>query len=217
MSQSVVLSSARGFHIEEASFVILRLSSANLFTNVFLNIDNKAYLPNMRNTMPAKAPPNPAVVTEQLAALGARIRAQRKALRVSATALAEAAGMSRVSVHRIEQGEPSVTMGAYLNVLAALGMTFSAAVVADEASEMAADDKAGWLPARVRLADYPALKQLAWQVQGVDELTPREALGIYERNWRHLDEAALLPRERNLIDALRLAFGGVDTPGAGDV
>jgi len=217
VSQSVVLSSARGFHIEEASFVILRLSSANHFINVFLNIDNKAYLPNMRNTMPAKAPETPSVVTEQLAALGARIRAQRKALRVSATALAEAAGMSRVSVHRIEQGEPSVTMGAYLNVLAALGMTFSAAVVADEASEMAADDKAGWLPARVRLADYPALKQLAWQVQGVDELTPREALGIYERNWRHLDEAALLPRERNLVDALRLAFGGSDTPGAGDV
>ena len=167
--------------------------------------------------MPAKAPPNPSVVTEQLAALGTRIRAQRKALRVSATALAEAAGMSRVSVHRIEQGEPSVTMGAYLNVLAALGMTFSATVVGDEAPENKADDRAGWLPARVRLADFPALKQLAWQVQGTDELTPREALGIYERNWRHVDEAALLPRERNLIDALRLAFGGAETPGAGDV
>ena len=167
--------------------------------------------------MPAKAPSNPTIVTEQLIVLGARIRAQRKALRVSATALAEASGMSRVSVHRIEQGEPSVTMGAYLNVLAALGMTFSAMVVADEPSENAADNKAGWLPARVRLADYPALKQLAWQVQGTNELTPREALGIYERNWRHLDEAALLTHERNLIDALQLALGGPDTPGAGDV
>ena len=166
--------------------------------------------------MPAKAPPNPSAVTEQLAALGTRIRAQRKALRVSATALAEAAGMSRVSVHRIEQGEPSVTMGAYLNVLAALGMTFSAMVVGDEASENRADDRAGWLPARVRLADFPALKQLAWQIQGTDALTPREALGIYERNWRHVDETALLPHERNLIDALRLAFGGAETPGAGD-
>lgn len=74
--------------------------------------------------MPAKAPPNPSVVVEQLAALGARIRARRKSLRVSATALAEAAGMSRVTVHRIEQGEPSVTIGACLNVLAALGMAF---------------------------------------------------------------------------------------------
>jgi transcriptional regulator with XRE-family HTH domain len=89
----------------------------------------------MKNTMPAKAPPNPSVVAEQLVALGARIRAQRKALRVSGTALAEAAGMSRVSVHRIEQGEPSVTMGAYLNVLAALGMTFSATAMGEEPSE----------------------------------------------------------------------------------
>lgn len=171
----------------------------------------------MGNIMPAKSPENPAVVTEQLAALGARIRAQRKALRVSATALAEASGMSRVSVHRIEQGEPSVTMGAYLNVLAALGMSFAATVAADALAESTADDRAGWLPARVRLADYPQLKLLAWQVQGTNELTPREALGIYERNWRHLDEAALLPRERYLIDALRLAFGGADSPGAGDV
>lgn len=167
--------------------------------------------------MPAKAPTPPSAVVEQLVALGRLIRARRKALKVSATTLAEAAGMSRVSVHRIEQGVPSVTMGAYLNVLVALGMGFSAAAVADEPPANRADDKAGWLPARVCLADFPALKQLAWQVQGTAELTPREALGIYERNWRHLDETALLPRERNLIDALRLVFAGADTPGAADV
>lgn len=166
--------------------------------------------------MPATAPLSPTLVTEQLAMLGAHIRARRKALRVSATALAEAAGMSRVSVHRIEQGEPSVTMGAYMNVLAALGMSFSAEA-ADKPAANVDDDKAGWLPARITLADYPQLKQLAWQVQGVDELTPREALGIYERNWRHLDEAALLPRERSLIDALRLALGNVRTTGSDDV
>ena len=116
--------------------------------------------------MPAKSPAISSAVTEQLAALGARIRTHRKDFRVSATALAlaEAAGMSRVSVHSIEQGEPSVTMGAYLNVLTALGMTFSATVMGDEPSENTADDKACWLPARVRLADYPQLKQLAWQV-----------------------------------------------------
>lgn len=167
--------------------------------------------------MPATNPEVSPAIAEQLAALGVRIRAQRKALGVSATALAEAAGMSRVTVHRIEKGEPSVTMGAYLNVLVALGMTFSAALDSAAAAQVPADDKAGWLPARVRLADYPALRQLAWQVQGTDALTPREALGIYERNWRHLDEATLLPHERNLIDALRLALGGMDTPGTGDV
>jgi len=168
--------------------------------------------------MPSKTPPSLPAVSEQLAALGARIRARRKALKVSATALAEAAGMSRVSVHRIERGEPSVTMGAYLNVLAALGMSLAATNEDNnKPADKGADDMAGWLPARVRLADYPQLKQLAWQVQGVDELTPREALGIYERNARHLDDAALLPRERNLIAALRQAFGEADAPGAGGV
>lgn len=32
--------------------------------------------------------------------------------------------MSRVTLHRIERGEPSVTMGAYLNALAVLGLDF---------------------------------------------------------------------------------------------
>ena len=182
----------------------------------YLIIDTKDILSNMRITVPAKAPNSPAAVTEELAVLGALVRARRKALKVSATALAEAAGMSRVSVHRIEQGEPSVTMGAYLNALSALGMRLSA-TTGDEPEHSPTEDKAGWLPARVCLADYPALRQLAWQVQGADELSPREALDIYERNWRHLDETALLPRERNLIAALRLALTGVATPGADDV
>ena len=182
----------------------------------YLIIDTKDILSNMRITVPAKAPNSPAAVTEELAVLGALVRARRKALKVSATALAEAAGMSRVSVHRIEQGEPSVTMGAYLNALSALGMRLSA-TTGDEPEPRPTEDNAGWLPARVRLADYPALRQLAWQVQGADELSPREALDIYERNWRHLDETALLPRERNLIAALQLALTGVATPGAGDV
>lgn len=167
--------------------------------------------------MPAKSPPLASPVADQLATLGARIRAHRKALRVSATALAEAAGMSRVSVHRIEQGEPSVTMGAYLNVLAALGMTFSATETAAASEQNAVDERAGWLPVRIRLADYPQLKQLAWQLQGTDELTPREAQGIYQRNWRHLDEAELAQHERNLIDALRQVFGSDDVSGSGDV
>lgn len=167
--------------------------------------------------MPAKSPPVPSLVAEQLAVLGARIRQQRKTLRVSATTLAEAAGMSRVSVHRIEQGEPSVTMGAYLNVLAALGMTFSASDAGAAAQPDTAEDRAGWLPLRIRLADYPQLKQLAWQVQGTDELTPREALGIYQRNWRYVDEGVLSPDERGLIDALRQVFGSAGGSEVGDV
>lgn len=68
--------------------------------------------------MPAPPPPLPDAVADRLALLGEKIRAQRKALKVNATATAQAAGMSRVTLHRIERGEPSVTMGGYLNALA---------------------------------------------------------------------------------------------------
>ena len=39
------------------------------------------------------------------------------------------------------------------------------------------------------------------------ELTPREALDIYERNWRHVDAKKLSAHERELVEALRLALG----------
>lgn len=67
-------------------------------------------------------------------------------------------------------------------------------------------DRPNWLPARLRVDDYPRLRELAWQVPAGAELTPREALDIYERNARHLDPAGLTTEERDLVDALRLAF-----------
>lgn len=158
--------------------------------------------------MPASSPVVSTAVTEGLARLGQQIRARRKALRVNATAAAEAAGMSRVTLHRIENGEPSVTMGAYLNAMAVLGLTFGILGPPNPPADTVAEGGGeGWIPARIRLTDYPQLKQLAWQVHGTDTLTPLEALGIYERNARHLDIQALEPRERHLIEALRLALG----------
>jgi hypothetical protein len=44
-------------------------------------------------------------------------------------------------------------------------------------------------------------------VHGTDELTPTEALGIYERNWRHLDESLLTQHEKELIEALNAGLG----------
>ena len=121
---------------------------------------------------------------------------------MSAVSAAEAAGISRVTLHRVEKGEPSVTMGAYAAVFAVLGLRISA--LSEDAPQPDVPlGRAGWIPARVRIADYPRLKELAWQVHGVDELRPREALDIYERNVRHWDMDALLPKERELIEALR--------------
>lgn len=163
--------------------------------------------------MPAHAPVISKNTAEKLITLGQHIRARRKALRISATATAEAAGISRVTLHRIEHGEPSVTIGAYLNAMAALDLEFGIIRPKGGTNETADSDRQGWIPARIRIADYPQLQRLAWQVQGTDVLTPREALNIYERNWRHMDVQALEPRERQLIEALRLALG----EGGGDV
>jgi len=150
--------------------------------------------------MPAKAPLVSPQVATQLEALGARIRAQRKQQKVSATDAAEAAGMSRVTLHRVERGEPSVTMGAYLSAMSAVGLSL-------EVREPEAAFKTA-LPAVVRLDDYPTLKQLAWQLPGVEELSPAQALDLYERNWRHLDRESLTPNERRLIQTLVDELGG---------
>lgn len=157
--------------------------------------------------MPAKPPETSKAIAEKLVELGKQIRAHRKSLRVSAIAAAESSGMSRVTLHRIERGEPSVTMGAYLNAMTALGMDLRINKRSASNSNEENQDKPGWIPVRIDLENYPQLMQLAWQVKGTRELKPAEALGIYERNWRHVDISALEPQERNLIDALRLVFG----------
>ncbi|MDP2065076.1 MAG: helix-turn-helix domain-containing protein [Burkholderiaceae bacterium] len=156
--------------------------------------------------MPTAPPLLPENAAAQLQALGGQIRAQRKALRISATAAAEAAGLSRVTLHRIEKGEPAVTIGAWVHAMAALGLHLGVQRPAEAPPAAAGADHKGWIPARIALADYPQLRALAWQVHGTDTLTPAEALGIYERNARHLDAQALEPAERDLIDALHLAL-----------
>ena len=156
--------------------------------------------------MPSKISNTADAATQALAAIGLQIRAQRKALKINATVAAEASGISRVTLYRIEHGEPSVTIGAYLNALAALGLDLRVIVPKDVAAK-STEHPPLWIPARVRLADYPQLKQLAWQVHGTEELTPAEALSMYERNARHMDMQALEPAERTLIDALRVALG----------
>lgn len=154
--------------------------------------------------MPAKTPPIDVATAHRLERLGRRIRAHRKRLKVSAATAAEAAGMSRMTLQRIESGEPSVTIGAYLNALAALGLEFD---VTDPAREPPAGGDAKPLPASIRLADYPELERLAWQLQAA-EVTPAEALDLYERNWRHVDAERMGPQERALVDALARTFRG---------
>jgi DNA-binding XRE family transcriptional regulator len=155
--------------------------------------------------MPKQSPPITEDTVAKLQSLGVHLAARRKALRASSTVAAEAAGISRVTLHRIEKGEPSVTMGAWSNAIAALGMQLQ--LQTEEAIKPAQADRTGWWPVRVKLADYPQLKALAWQVQGTDYLTPVEAFDIYERNARHLDLPNLTDQEQALWSALQQAFG----------
>lgn len=153
--------------------------------------------------MPSPAPPLPDRLKADLAALGSRIRQHRKALGVSAVATAEAAGISRVTLHRVERGEPSVAMGAYLGAIAALGLRLT---LVD--TRVRQREESQPLPPTVQLDDYPELRRLAWQLRGATELTPEEALDLYERNWRHVDQRAMTERERVLVRTLVSRLGG---------
>ena len=151
--------------------------------------------------MPATTPPVAPADQQRLAHLGERLRTARKRQRVTAVAAAQAAGISRVTLHRIERGEPTVAVGAWVAAASALGLAFGLldANAAVQASK---------LPEKIRLRDYPQLKKLAWQLHGVDEISPSEALQLYERNWRHVDRAALSEDEAALIDMLSREIGG---------
>ena len=153
--------------------------------------------------MPAQAPPLGEPLLTALQALGARLRAQREQLGISAVAAAESAAMSRWTWSRVEAGEPSVTMGAYLSAAKALGLDFE---LRDPHEKLQAPvDTPIDL---VQIKRYPELQRLAWQQPGVTELTAQEALALYERNWRHIDRQAMEPQERELVDALVKKVGG---------
>ncbi|MBE7942366.1 MULTISPECIES: helix-turn-helix domain-containing protein [Ramlibacter] len=137
---------------------------------------------------------------DRLVRMGARLKAERKRQKVSAVAAAEAAGISRVTLHRIESGEGTVGMAAWLAAVEAAGLTLD---IVDPSPVQAPQ-----APPRVRIKEYPQLSRLAWQLHGVEELPAREALSLYERNWRHLDPDKLTAKEQELIEALSRELGG---------
>lgn len=145
----------------------------------------------MRN-MPAPSPYTSPEQQADIERLGARLRERRKALGVTAVACAEAAGVSRVTLHRIEAGNPSVTIGAYVNVAAALGLHLVVPILDVPAAE----------PSTITVGEYPGLRTLAWQTDAGTTITETEALNLYERGWRHLNQDALTEDEKAFIQHL---------------
>lgn len=155
--------------------------------------------------MPAKSPSISKKLEKYLQVLGQRLRDRRKELGVSAVTTAEAAELSRITLYRIERGEASVAMGAYLSVIAALGLELD--LKDPHFKKNPQEDIKKIFPKKIRIADYKQLKRLAWQLKGTQALSPREALDIYERNWRHVDVSSMDSREKKLLNTLLAAFG----------
>ena len=124
-------------------------------------------------------------------------------------ATAAAAGVSRVTLHRIETGAASVSLGALMNVLEALDLSLGQLEGPEDGGA-----EAGAAPQAetIVLAAYPLLRQLAWHVQGTDTLSAAEATALYARQRRRLDLEPLQPHERQLISTLQQPAATNDVP-----
>jgi transcriptional regulator with XRE-family HTH domain len=80
--------------------------------------------------MPASSRLPSAFERQLLIQLGERLRHTRQEQGLTTTALAERAGVSRMTLNAVEAGEPAPTMGTYLRVLSALGHAGDLALVA---------------------------------------------------------------------------------------
>lgn len=151
---------------------------------------------------------NNSFLTQQLD-LGSRIAAQRKVLGVRAQSAARSAGISRVTLHRIEKGETSVSLGAYLQVCQALGLHLGI-LTADGGEAPKNQQPTNPLVVdgpHIRIGDYSQLTALAWQLDINTLLTDVEARGIYERNKRFLDMQQINSHERVLMQRLIAEIG----------
>lgn len=96
-------------------------------------------------------PPMPLPVKRALAKLGADIKAARLRRRITMALMAERAFVSRSTLQKIEQGDPSVSLGVYATVLFILGLSERIADLADAGTDSVGlqldEDR---LPQRVR-------------------------------------------------------------------
>ena len=136
---------------------------------------------------------------EALVDLGAHIRALRKAKGYTASQVAGVAGLSRVTLGRLENGEPGVAAGAYAVVLATLGSS----ITANDADAHQA------MPSYVHIDEYPVLRSMAWQLREGVLITPAEAWDIYRRHPEILDQSVVDLREARLLRSLKRKFGEV--------
>jgi transcriptional regulator with XRE-family HTH domain len=86
----------------------------------------------MVTVMPSRAPSLYPPQSRLLRELGFRLREARLRRRFSVSQVAERAEVSRPTLNKVEKGDPTVTMGTYLRVLAVLGFEKDLALIAAE-------------------------------------------------------------------------------------
>ena len=84
--------------------------------------------------MPAHADVTSALEQQLLAQFGERLKGARLSRGLSAAALAQQVGISRTTLHAVEAGDPSPTIGTYLRVMSALGAAGDFALLATRVS-----------------------------------------------------------------------------------
>lgn len=100
------------------------------------NIDNQISCVDNGFTMPSKAPHAYPSEAKLLTDFGERLRLARLRRRMTAVVVAERANISRPTLAKAERGDPSVTLGTYLRILAIYGLE-------NDLSIMVADDVLG--------------------------------------------------------------------------
>lgn len=74
--------------------------------------------------------------------LGDRLRRQRKEKALGTVAMAELAGISRPTLRAVETGDPNTSIGVYLRVMSALGLSGELALLASDALTPSASNTA---------------------------------------------------------------------------
>jgi transcriptional regulator with XRE-family HTH domain len=82
--------------------------------------------------MPASSSLPSATDRQLLLQLGQRLKRARIRQGMSTTEAASRAGISRMTLHAVESGEPSATMGSYLRVMSVLQLSSHLALLAEE-------------------------------------------------------------------------------------
>jgi transcriptional regulator with XRE-family HTH domain len=106
--------------------------------------------------MSRTAPPLTGAVARALRKLGGDIRDARRRRRLPMETVAERSLITRVTLTKVERGDPAVSLGIYATVLYVLGLVDRLALVADPGQDVVGLALEGeQLPDRIRLPSSP--------------------------------------------------------------